>query len=108
MAYAVGVVGMSLAEWQTLSPDEWGAVAEAYNNNVEAIMHNSWERMRMLATISVQPHVKNRLSPSRLLPFPWEQGSSTNTNDHNKTACAAPILSKEEARKRFLRLVGKA
>lgn len=35
MAYAVGVVGMALTEWQTLSPDEWTATAEAYNKAEE-------------------------------------------------------------------------
>ena len=84
MAYAVGVVGMMLHEWMELSPDEWLSVAEAYNNQAEQTFRTEWERMRMLATISVQPHVKNRLTPSRLLP---------------------PTLSKEEARKRFMHLI---
>lgn len=29
--------------------------------------------MRMLATIVVQPHVKKKLAPKDLLPFPWEK-----------------------------------
>ena len=105
MAYAVGVVGMALTEWQTLSPNEWTATAEAYNKAEEQHFRTEWERMRMLATISVQPHVKNRLTPSRLLPFPWENGRPTNQN--GKTACVAPPMGKEEARKRFLHLLGK-
>ena len=28
--------------------------------------------MRMLATITVQPHVKGKLTPEKLLPLPWE------------------------------------
>lgn len=31
--------------------------------------------MRMLATIAVQPHVKKKLAPKDLLPFPWEKAS---------------------------------
>ena len=31
--------------------------------------------MRMLATIVVQPHIKKKLAPKDLLPFPWEQVS---------------------------------
>ena len=29
--------------------------------------------MRMLATIVVQPHVRKKLAPKDLLPFPWEK-----------------------------------
>lgn len=102
MAYAVGVVGMMLHEWMELSPDEWLSVAEAYNNQAEQTFRTEWERMRMLATISVQPHVKNRLTPSRLLPFPWEGATGTL---HDKQKNEAPTLSKEEARKRFMHLI---
>ena len=69
MAYAVGVVGMALTEWQTLSPDEWTATAEAYNKAEEQHFRTEWERMRMLATISVQPHVKTALHPQSSYPF---------------------------------------
>lgn len=29
--------------------------------------------MRMLATIAVQSHMKKKLAPKDLLPFPWEK-----------------------------------
>lgn len=29
--------------------------------------------MRMLAAIVVQPHVRRKLAPKDLLPFPWEK-----------------------------------
>jgi hypothetical protein len=59
-------------------------------------MHDSWERMRMNATISIQPHIKGKMTPERLLPFPWEKPKKAE----------APKVSAEEARKRFERLVG--
>lgn len=34
--------------------------------------------MRMLATIVVQPHVKKKLAPKDLLPFPWEKVPTRN------------------------------
>ena len=54
--------------------------------------------MRMNATIAIQPHIKSKMTPEKLLPFPWEQ---------SKKKAEAPKVSAEEARKRFERLVGK-
>ena len=55
-------------------------------------MHDAWERMRLLATIVIQPHVKGKVSPQKLLPFDWE-----------KTKKKAPrvSVSKEEDKNRF-------
>lgn len=72
MAWAIGVLHMPLAEWQTLTPDEWQAVCRAWADHAEALQHDKWERMRLLATISVQPHVKGRITPATLLPLPWD------------------------------------
>ena len=53
--------------------------------------------MRLLATITIQPHVKGKLSPQRLLPFPWEQPKTKKTSHR-------PV-SKEEDKKRFEELM---
>ena len=42
-----------------LSPDEFRHVCEA-------LYQDGWARMRMLATITVQPHVRKRLTPEAL------------------------------------------
>lgn len=91
---------MSLRDWQALTPDEWAAVAEAYATTHEATMHDGWERMRMLATITIQPHVKNRLTPSSLLPLPWDNEAA-----HDEQAAHVPPLGKEEARERLVALM---
>jgi hypothetical protein len=49
--------------------------------------------MRMLATIAIQPHVKNKLTPEKLLPFPWEKLDKMSTRPPKQTA--------EEDLKRF-------
>lgn len=54
--------------------------------------------MRLLATISIQPHTKSRITPQRLLPLPWDYGR---TSQKEK----ARITSKEEDMKRFEKLV---
>lgn len=103
MAWAVGVLHMPLAEWQTLTPDEWQAVCRAWADHAEALQHDKWERMRLLATISVQPHVKGRITPATLLPLPWD--GKARAQDKSETA-PAPQPTKEEARARFAALVG--
>ncbi len=54
--------------------------------------------MRMFATILLQPHVKGKLTPQKLLPFSWEKHRSTGTK---------PKISREEAQKRFKELVNR-
>ena len=73
--------------------DEFAAVCEAYHDHEETLLHDQWERMRLLATITIQPHVKGKVTPERLLPFPWEQPEKKKTSPR-------PV-SKEEDRKRF-------
>lgn len=70
-----------------------------WRENREEASRGDWERMRLLATMVMQPHCKNRLNPKKLLPLPW---------DKNKTAPdrEAPQESKEEAKARFLKRTG--
>lgn len=91
---------MSLSDWQALTPEEWAAVADSYATTHEAAMHDGWERMRMLATITIQPHVKNRLTPDTLLPLPWD-----NEATHTTQAAHVPPVGKDEARERLVALM---
>lgn len=58
----------------------------------EAADRNEWERMRVLAAISIQPHIKKTLTPNKLLPLPW---------DKKRTRKNAPKLTKQEAEQRY-------
>lgn len=73
MGYALGVVGMRLADFCQLSPDEFSAVCGAFSSRQEARREEEWEMMRLHASISVQPHVTKRLTPQQLLPLPWDR-----------------------------------
>ena len=53
-----------------------------------------WDCRWTNATISIQPHIKGKMTPEKLLPFPWEKC---------KKKAEAPKVSAEEARKRFER-----
>lgn len=72
LGHAIGVVGMRLDDFCRLTPGEFDAVVRAHIEEEEKTLHGDWERMRMLATITVQPHVKGKMTPEKLLPLPWE------------------------------------
>jgi len=61
------------------------------------LQQGEWERMRLLATITVQPWSKKKITPSRLLPFPWEHEKKESKN----------IVSRDIGRERFNRLLEK-
>jgi hypothetical protein len=75
---------------------EFESVYRAYRDSREGQYKDGWTRMRMLATITIQPHVKNKISPEKLLPFPWEkQGQELK----------APKPTSAESKSRFEKLV---
>lgn len=51
----------------------------------------------MLATISVQPHAKSKITPQRLLPFPWDKPKGRHTAEGPKEE----KLTAAERKKRF-------
>ncbi len=62
----------------------------------ESRSRDAWERTRIMAAISIQPHIKNKITPKQLLPMPW---------DDKKAEMRKPRrLTTEEQRKRFERL----
>ena len=78
MGYAVGVVGMRLDDFCRLSPEEFSSVSEAFSHNQEQHVEDSWERMRLLAAITIQPHCKNRIRKEQLVPLPWDKKNKDN------------------------------
>lgn len=96
MGFALGVLRLSLDDFCRLSIDEFEAICETATAERESLYKDRWERMRLLATITIQPHVKGRLQPERLLPLPWDAPSIK-----AKKKPAAPPLSDEEALRRF-------
>ncbi len=87
---------MPLADFALLTPEEFAAVCDEWRRGEEERRREEWERMRLLATITIQPHVKGRMRPEKLLPFPWEKPKTVKGR-------AMPI---EERRKLIERLGG--
>lgn len=73
LGFALGCVGMSLSDFCGLTPEEFECVCDAYHRQREADYRDGWKRMRMLATVCIQPHVKKRISARELLPFSWDK-----------------------------------
>lgn len=94
MGVAVGCVGMSLDDFCALDFDEFEAVTRAWTEMRESQERQEWERMRMLATIGIQPHAKKKLTPAQLLPFPWDREEK-----EKRDRKAAPKSSPERFRR---------
>lgn len=56
------------------------------------------ERMRQLATISIQPHVKRKMKPQTLLPLPWDNQPSNGSRNEVE-------LTMEQKKERFEELI---
>lgn len=97
MGIALGCIHLTFDDFCGLTPEEFNEVYNAYYEKEQAQYENEWQRMRMLATITIQPHVRKKITPQKLLPFPWEKPE--------KKAPKEPIVSKEEDLERFKSLI---
>ena len=54
---------------------EFAAVYKAYAEQRDFDYKDNWERMRLLASITIQPHLAKgkKITPEKLLPFPWDK-----------------------------------
>lgn len=73
LGYAVGVIGISLDDFGRLTYGEFQEIAKADRERREQEHRDNWERMRMHAVMTMQPHCKRRLTCKGVLPFPWEK-----------------------------------
>lgn len=81
--------------------EDFTAVYKAYVEQRDTDFKDNWERMRLLATITIQPHLaKNKkVTPEKLLPLPWDK--------KRKQDKKAPKLTAAQQRKRMEELVKK-
>ena len=88
-------MGLGMDDFCRLTPREFQAAYDSWAEGREALTRDSWERMRMLATITIQPHVRKKLRADELLPLPWD----------GKGKSEAAEVSAEEDKERLERLV---
>lgn len=102
MGIALGGMGLSYDDFCKLDFNEFAAVYNAFAVQRDTDFKDDWARMRMLATIVIQPHLAKgkKLTPEKLLPFPWEKIGSVKKNK-------GLDLTPEQQRKRMAELVKK-
>ena len=75
LGWAVGVVGMSVEDFELMDFDDFWEVSKAYREAEKEAMQGEWNRMRLLATYVVMPYSKG-ITPEKLLPLPWDKETS--------------------------------
>lgn len=99
LGVALGAIGLSYDDFCRLTPEEFEEVYKAFRERSDAEYKDEWVRMRMLATIVIQPHLKRKMTPEKLLPLPWDNvGKKARRDD-------APRTTPEEDLKRFEKLL---
>lgn len=98
MSVAIGQIGMDYGTFLSLTPDEFNAIYDAWREKEEVRARDEWNRMRLLAAITVSPHCKNKIHPDKLLPLPWDKKKTP------AEKAEVRILSKEERRERIREL----
>lgn len=97
MGIAIGNIGMLLDDFLRLELPEFQAIYKAWNSQEEKKEREAWERMRLLATVCVQPYSKKSLNPRKVLHLPWDDEPKQH----------ADLISKDEDKRRLSELVAK-
>lgn len=90
-------MGMSLNDFSALTYEEFTAAATAFEKRAAADFRNGWEQVREHLAVSVQPHLKKRLTKEQILRFPWDK-------ENRVERTQAPQVSRDEAKRRLERL----
>lgn len=88
---------MSLADFDPLTPGEFRAVVAAWRQNEEQAYARTMAAIRLHAACSVQPHVRNRLTPKDLWHIPG-------VDDDPELRSPAEELTPEQKKERFEQL----
>lgn len=102
LGIALGCIGLSYDDFCKLDFNDFAAIWKAYAEQRDTDFKDRWNRMRILAAITIQPHLskKHRITPKKLLPFPWDKTAAKKRQD-------APKMTAAEQRKRMAELVKK-
>ena len=95
LGLAIGRIGMGYREFRELTAEEFISVAHAFEEKLQERTRDDWERMRLLATLTIQPHVKKRVRAQELIKFPWDNGKQVQIREREKVT-----MDKEQLRRR--------
>lgn len=76
------------------TPKEFMAVADQWRQMRDADTRDSWDRVRVLAAITLQPHLRKgrTVAPAELLPMPWDKPSAPKLTAAERKAAADTAL----------------
>lgn len=99
----MGCIHLSFDDFCNCTIDELDAIIKAWQEQRQEELQGAWERMRMEAFLIVSPKLKKRLTPKQFLSLPWD----TKKKSYKSKSDDAPVLTKEESRARFEKLIQK-
>ncbi len=70
-------MGMCPGDFRHFTPAEFEVVTSEFSADRQEQTRDRWECMRLLASITIQPHVRRKLTPRQLLPLPWDKDATT-------------------------------
>lgn len=73
---ALGVVGLSLGDTLSLTPDEFNVVYEEWNMLETARYRAGWEQARFIAHCALMPNTKRGFKPTDLVRFDWDAANT--------------------------------
>lgn len=97
LGIALGCIGLSLADFCVLTPDEWAEVYRNYREMLDEREKLEWERLRLLCAYTIQPHSRKKINPKKMMSFPWDNEKMESQN----------TVSPEEGRARYEKLMKK-
>lgn len=92
----MGELRLSPSSFYDMTLTEFFAAVRGYRECQSRVGREDWERIRWLATVGMQPHLKKnrRLKPTDLIRFPWENTVSDAPTEEQR------LKSLERIRKR--------
>ena len=69
----MGILRLSPSAFWSMTFGEVSLALDANRESEEMRERMEWERTRWLAAITINPHVKKRITPKDLATFPWEK-----------------------------------
>lgn len=101
MGVALGCIGLSFDDFCKLDYDEFESICKAWSENAETAYRDDWERARLMATICIQPHIKKRITPQKLLPLPWDNARKERKDSKPRRTMPGSRERFEEVKKRI-------
>lgn len=69
-------MGLAPEVFEDMSIEEFTLANRAWQDLEEQRLRGEWERIRMAAAILIQPHIRRKITPEKLLPLPWDRKKS--------------------------------